>query len=131
MNHSNKNCILLSKKSSKTVINVDIMKQKVYYINLQEIKGKKAKQIGNGCKKIEYKELVCLQLRDDEFYYACMDLFCSTVYYADYARYSTADTDGRWRCIVLKNIRSGEKLIIYTGGRLLPLYVTYEGCINK
>ena len=84
-------------------------------------------QNSNKCKKIEYKELVCLYLKEEVFNCVGYNLYNSIEYYANYARHSTADTDGYWHCIVLKNIASGEKLIIYTGGRLRPLYVAYEG----
>lgn len=94
--------------------------------NLQEIKAKRAEQNSNNCKKIEYKDLVCLQLKEDAFNCVGINLYNSIKYYAEYARHSIADTGGRWQCIVLKNIASGEKLIIYTGGRLRPLYAAYE-----
>lgn len=99
--------------------------------NLQEIKAKQAEQISNNCKKVEYKDLVHLRLKEDDFRYVGINLYDSTAYYMDYAKYSIADIDGRWWCIVLQNIVSQEKLIIYTGGRLFPLYAAYEECASK
>lgn len=95
--------------------------------DLQEIKAKRAEQNRNNCKKIEYKELVCLHLKEEAFNCVGYNLYNSMEYYVNYAKHSIADTNGHWQCIVLKNMASGERLIIYTGGRLRPLYVGYEG----
>ena len=94
--------------------------------DLQEIKTKRVEQNSNNCKKIEYKDLVYLRLQEDAFNSVGINLYNSIEYYVDYARHSIADTDGRWWCIVLKNVASEEKLIIYTGGRLRPLYAAFE-----
>lgn len=79
-------------------------------------------QTSNKCKKLEYVELVLVAVEQYEFDIMCNDLSKSRDCYQKYADKSVAGLDGKWKCIVIENIQSKKKIIIYTAGRKYPLY---------
>lgn len=79
-------------------------------------------QIKNGCKMLEYVELVTISIMHNEFDEICNDITRSHNCYQKYTTKSVATSDGKWKCIIIKDEQSHRKLIFYTGGRIYPLY---------
>ena len=79
-------------------------------------------QIKSNCEMLEYTELVTLLVKQDEFKKICNAIILPDVCYQKYTADSLTTSDGKWRCIVLKDEQSNQKLILYTSGRKYPLY---------
>ena len=81
-------------------------------------------QISRNCKALEYLELITITIDQSEFELICSDISCPRPCYQKYSYHSVASSDGKWQCIVLTNKQNGQKLILYTAGRLYPLYAS-------
>lgn len=87
-----------------------------------ELKANRQLQISRKCKKIEYLDLVTIAVEQVEFDLICNDVSLARNCYQKYARQSIATLDGKWKCIIIKNQYRKEKIILYTAGRMYPLY---------
>lgn len=92
-----------------------------------ELQANKQFQILRKCKEIEYSELATIIVDQAEFDQICSDISHTSNYYQKYAHQSIAALDGRWRCIIIKNQNNKQEIIIYTAGRLHPLYAAVCG----
>lgn len=80
----------------------------------------------NNCKKVEFTELTTIILSSKIFDCICNDISKPSPYYKKFTTESVADTNGKWKCIVLKNNQNSASLIIYTAGRSFPLYAAIK-----
>lgn len=71
---------------------------------------------------MEYIELVNISVEQDEFKNICSDISIPRSCYQQYAHQSVSDLNGKWQCIIIKNIHNTQSLVLYTAGRLFPLY---------
>ncbi|GHU82366.1 hypothetical protein AGMMS50284_4110 [Clostridia bacterium] len=78
-----------------------------------------------GSKQIIYNPIVSLQLDEISFSSVVNPIFQVNDIYNKYGAESVAGKDGTWNCIVINNLSSSEKMVIYTGGRTIPLYLSY------
>lgn len=98
---------------------------KVYpKLDFEELARKINLQRSKPCKPIEYIELTSLEISQGEFDIICNDISHPHKCYAMYARQSIAESDGKWRCIILVQPQSEQRLVLYTAGRLYPLYAS-------
>jgi len=88
----------------------------------QQIAGLRLK----GSKQIRYNRIVQLQLDDISFFSMTNPLLQGNDIYNKYGAKSIAGQDGIWNCIVISNQTSAEKMVVYTGGRTIPLYLSYR-----
>lgn len=91
-------------------------------ISWSKIKANTLLQIKNNCKKIEYLKLTDVAISKPEFDTICKDISIPSLCYQKFAHQSVAGTDGIWRCIILQNTQDTRKIILYTAGRIYPLY---------
>lgn len=92
-----------------------------------ELKASRQLQISRKCKEMEFLELVTIVVDQVEFDLICNDVSCARECYQKYAHQSIATLDGKWKCIIIKNQYGKEKIILYTAGRIYPLYAAiYE-----
>ena len=87
-----------------------------------ELKVSRQLQIFRKCKELEYSELATIVVDQAEFDIICNDVSCARDCYQKYAHQSIATLDGKWKCIIIKNQHSKQKIILYTAGRIYPLY---------
>jgi len=87
-----------------------------------DLKANKRLQIARNCKELEYYELITVTVDQAEFDQICNDVSCTRPCYQKYAYQSLPTSDGKWNCIVIKNRQSEQKIILYTAGRMYPLY---------
>lgn len=87
-----------------------------------DLKSNEQLQITRGCKKMEYLELISIVVNQNEFNTICNDVSKARNCYQKYAHQSIATLDGKWRCIIIKNRHSKQKIVLYTAGRIYPLY---------
>lgn len=92
-------------------------------ITWAEVKQNQRLQIQNKCKKIKFAEVTSVPIDEIEFNKLCSDLSIMLPCYITHGRYSITDCNGIWNCIVIKKIKSSDKIIIYTAGEIYPLYV--------
>lgn len=71
---------------------------------------------------MEYLELITIVANQEEFDIICNDVSCTRSCYQKYTHQSTSTLDGRWKCIIIKNQRNNQKIILYTAGHIYPLY---------
>lgn len=95
-------------------------------ISWSKIKANTLLQITNNCKKIEYLELTAIVISKLEFDTICKDISIPNLCYQKFAFQSIAGVDGIWRCIILQNTQDTRKIILYTAGRIYPLYAAIE-----
>ena len=95
-------------------------------ISGSKIKANTLLQITNNCKKIEYLKLIDIVISKPEFDAICKDISIPSLCYQKFAPQSVAGADGIWRCIILQNMQDTRKLILYTAGRIYPLYAAIE-----
>lgn len=87
-----------------------------------ELKANKLLQVARNCRELEYSELVTITVEQAEFDQMCNDVSCMRPCYRKYANQSLASLDGKWKCIVIDNEKSKQRIILYTAGRMYPLY---------
>lgn len=87
-----------------------------------DLKANKELQKLNNCRELEYSELITVTVNQAEFDEICNDVSCSRSCYQKYAKESLATFEGKWNCIVIKNRENKQKIILYTAGRMYPLY---------
>lgn len=87
-----------------------------------DLKANEQLQISRECKKMEYAELISIVVDQGEFDLICNDVSSARSCYQKYTHQSIAALDGKWKCIIIKNQHSKQKIILYTAGRLYPLY---------
>lgn len=87
-----------------------------------DLKANKQLQLSNKCKMIEFIELVAITVGPEEFNLLCTDLSSARSCYEKYSHQSISTLDGKWKCIVIKNQFGNQKIILYTAGRIYPLY---------
>lgn len=46
--------------------------------------------------------------------------------YQKYAHQSTSSSDGKWKCIIIKSHNNKQKIILFTAGRIYPLYAAFS-----
>lgn len=95
-------------------------------ISWSKIKANTLLQIANNCKKIEYLKLTDIVISKLEFDTICKDISIPNLCYQNFTLQSVAGTDGIWRCIILQNTQDTRKIILYTSGRIYPLYAAIE-----
>lgn len=95
-------------------------------ISWSKIKANTLLQITNNCKKIEYLELTAIAISKPEFDTICKDISIPNLFYQKFTLQSVAGVDGIWRCIILQNTQDTRKIILYTAGRIFPLYAAIE-----
>jgi predicted GTPase len=76
-------------------------------------------------KKIEYTTLIELILDTPTFQAISNPIIQINDIYCKYGEQSCPDEFGNWQCIVIINVDTSEKYAIYTGGRTIPLYVSF------
>lgn len=74
------------------------------------------------CKRMEYIELVLINVEQFEFTQICHDISKPQDCYQKYSLESNADFTGKWKCIVIENEQTKDRIILYTAGRISPLY---------
>ncbi len=79
-------------------------------------------QIKRNCKPIEFHPIAEINLSPKAFALLCEDLSNPESIRKEYANLSIATQDGKWNCIVIKCYDSLFGLILYTSGRITPLY---------
>ena len=79
-------------------------------------------QVKNKRTPLKYSELVKIQLSKEAFEIVASDLSRPNHLYEDFAPKSTADSLGIWHCISLEEKDSLNRLLIFTAGRIIPLY---------
>lgn len=95
---------------------------------LSSIKEKMVDQKTNDCKKLEYSVIATITISPDEFELICNDISKPHICYKNLTNQSTSSPEGKWRCIIIRNSKNHDSLILYTAGRLFPLYASfYEG----
>jgi hypothetical protein len=87
-----------------------------------DLKGNEQLQLFRNCKKLEYTELVSVVVDQEEFEQICNDVSIVRSCYQKYTHQSIADLEGKWKCIVIRSQHSKRKIILYTAGRIYPLY---------
>ncbi len=95
-------------------------------ISWLDIKKNTQLQILNNCKKIEYSETATITITQPEFDTICKDLSVPSPCYLKFTPKSVAGLDGIWHCILLQNTQDTRKIILYTSGRIYPLYAAVE-----
>lgn len=83
-------------------------------------------QISNGCKKMEYSEIASITISLLEFNIICKDVSNPSHCYLKFTPHSIAGLDGIWHCIRLQNTHDTRRIILYTAGRVHPLYVAIK-----
>ena len=83
-------------------------------------------QTSNNCKKMEYSEVVAIVISTSEFDAICNDISIPNPCYFRFAPQSVARLNGIWNCIILQNAQDTRKIILYTAGRVYPLYAAIE-----
>lgn len=79
-------------------------------------------QSENKCKKLEYLEIITITVDQTEFKIICDDISCPRDCYREFTPESRTTADGKWKCIVIENRENGQQIILYTAGRIYPLY---------
>lgn len=87
-----------------------------------DLKAASGQQVKNNCKKLEYAEIATITVEQAEFKLICSDVSYPRDCYRKYTPQSCAASDGKWKCIVIKERKSGQQIILYTAGRIYPLY---------
>ena len=83
-------------------------------------------QTSNNCKKMEYSEVVAIVISKSEFDAIFNDISIPNPCYFRFAPQSVARLNGIWNCIILQNAQDTRKIILYTAGRVYPLYAAIE-----
>ena len=91
-----------------------------------DLKVKAQLQISRKCKEIEYTELISILVAQEEFDLICNDISRVRSCYQKYAHQSTTSSDGKWKCIIIKNSNNKQKIILFTAGRICPLYAAFS-----
>lgn len=79
-------------------------------------------QSKNNCKKLEYLEITTITVDQTEFKAICDDISYPRDCYREFTSESRTTSDGKWKCIVIEDRKSGQQIILYTAGRVYPLY---------
>lgn len=87
-----------------------------------DLKANEQLQVIRDCKKIEYLELISIVVDQEEFDLICNDVSNARSCYQKYSHQSIATLDGKWKCITIKNRYRKQKIVLYTAGRIYPLY---------
>ena len=93
---------------------------------LADLKAKEQLRISGKCKEVEYTELISIVVDQEEFDQLCNDISSARSCYQNYAHQSTATLDGKWKCIIIKNQHNEQRIILYTAGRMFPLYAAFS-----
>lgn len=75
---------------------------------------------------MEYSEVVAIVISKSEFDAICNDISIPNPCYFRFAPQSVARLNGIWNCIILQNAQDTRKIILYTAGRVYPLYAAIE-----
>ncbi len=86
------------------------------------LKANKQLQLSRKCREIEYVDLITIMVDQTEFDLICNDVSSTRSCYRKYTNQSIATSDGKWKCIIIKNKHNEQKIIVYTAGRTYPLY---------
>ena len=92
-------------------------------ISWEDLKKITKKQIANNCRQLEYNEIITITLSKTEFDNVCHNISKPHTSYLQFAPLSIANAQGIWNCITLIDKQTNNKLILYTAGRIFPLYV--------
>ena len=79
-------------------------------------------QIRNNCKKLEYQVIATITVDQEEYKTICEDISYPRDCYRKFTSQSRTTLDGKWGCIIIKDRASGQQIILYTAGRIYPLY---------
>lgn len=90
------------------------------------IKENTLSQMSNSCKEIEYLEIATITISPREFDIICKDVSIPSYCYLRFTPHSIADLGGIWHCIKIQNTQDTRSIILYTAGRVHPLYVAIE-----
>lgn len=93
---------------------------------LADLKTNNELQTAQNCRRIEYIELVSINIEQPEFDLLCRDISKPQCCYQKYVFDSRADSSGRWNCIVIKCKPNKQKIILYTAGHTYPLYAAID-----
>ena len=94
--------------------------------SLADLKAKEQLQISRKCKEVEYAEIISILVDQEEFDFICNDLSKVRSCYQKYAHQSTSSSDGKWKCIIIKSHNNKQKIILFTAGRIYPLYAAFS-----
>ena len=89
-----------------------------------DLKANEQLQISRKCKKLEYTELISIVVDQEEFNLICSDMSNARNCYQKYTHQSITALNGKWKCIIIKNKHSMQRIILYTAGRTYPLYAS-------
>lgn len=89
-----------------------------------DLKANEQLQLSRKCKTLEYVELISIGVAQKEFDLICNDVSSARSCYQKYTHQSIATLDGKWKCIIIKSQHSKQKIILYTAGRIYPLYAS-------
>ncbi len=81
-------------------------------------------QIRNSRKKLPYISIADLILSEEDFEDLVDDISQPHPSLVSFANKSMADADGVWNCITIICASDARRIVIYTAGRTIPLYVT-------
>lgn len=76
--------------------------------------------------KREYAELIKIPLPETEFQNICENLMTPHPCYAQYSKQCVINGRDKLPCIVIESIHTGKRLILYTAGRIAPLFAAAE-----
>ena len=93
---------------------------------LSSIKETMVVQKTNKSKKLEYSVITTITISPDEFETICNDISKPHVCYRNFTNQSIPSPEGKWRCIIIRNSQNHDSLILYTAGRLFPLYASFS-----
>lgn len=75
---------------------------------------------------IHFVDVISIVVDQEEFDQLCNDISSARSCYQNYAHQSTATLDGKWKCIIIKNQHNEKRIILYTAGRMFPLYAAFS-----
>lgn len=93
---------------------------------LSTLKATNEQQIKNNCKEMEYSPIATITVDQAEFKTICEDISHPRDCYQEFTSQSRTTPDGKWQCIVIKDRESGQQIILYTAGRIYPLYAATQ-----
>ncbi|MNW44321.1 hypothetical protein D3C74_215510 [compost metagenome] len=78
----------------------------------------------NSRKKIKFNSLKEIYIDKNQFEYLKNNISISNPSYAFWGSQSVPDNKGIWNCITIKCDTIPQVIIVYTGGRTFPLYIS-------
>ena len=75
-------------------------------------------------KKIKYNSLTEISININQFEYLKKNISKPNPSYALWSSQSVADNKGIWNCITIKCDTKSQIIIVFTGGRTFPLYIS-------